>query len=388
MSKNKRIIRLAQKMQEMKTDAAVFIDDEDSRSSDVRYLSGQPSDAILIVGQDAHTVLLPWDVNIASIMAQADRVAPYTNYHCKKIEALKDVLSKGAKAMGMASKTLTVELPPSTLHTDYIKLCDALCDYNVVVREDGIHAAITAMRMQKDEMEIQCIKKACKVGDIIIDKIEEGIKSGAIQKEEDVALLIEREAREHGMERTGFDTLAAGPKRSFAIHAFPGYTADPWPGDSESGTLSILDFGVVCNGYTSDTTLTVAAGKLSKKQEEMLYLVQKASDECVKMYRPGVAIRDAAKKADEIFAAKGMSMPHSLGHAIGLDVHELPRVSINTPVREGVKGITDGMFHEGMVLTLEPGLYDTQCGGVRLENDILVTSGAPEVLTHSRIIRV
>lgn len=387
MSKNKRIVRLAQKMQEAGADAAVFIDDEDSRSKDIRYLCGHPSDAILIVGSNAHTVLLPWDMNLASKMAEADRIVPYTDYRCKKVDALKDILCKGAKATGMTDKKLFVELPPSTLHTDFVKLCSVLSQYNVVVREDGVHAAVTAMRMQKDEGEMKCIRRACRVGDAIINKIEEGIKNRTIQKEEDVALLIEREAREQGMERTGFDTLAAGPERSFAIHAFPGYTAGKWPGDKDEGAFSILDFGVVCNGYTSDTTLTVATGHLTQKQETMLSLVQRAADECAKMYRPGVAIRDAAKLCDDIFAEAGMKMPHSLGHAIGLDIHELPRVSINTPVKEGVGAASDGMFHEGMVLTLEPGLYDAECGGVRLENDILVTSGGPEILTHSRIIR-
>lgn len=402
----KRISRLAQKMQEMNVDVAVFVDDEDSRSKDVRYFTGHPSDAILLVGSNAHTVLLPWDVNMAKERAFADRIIPYTDYHCRKIEALKDVLCKGARAMGIAQKALAVELPPSTAHTDYLKLCEVLLGYNVIVREDGIHAAVMMMRMIKDSYEMECIRSACKVGDIIIDKIEENIKCGKIRTEEDVALLIEREARENGCERTGFDTLAAGPARSFAIHAFPGYTSGAWPGGGKKGeqgashtcriqgTLSILDFGVVYEGYTSDTTLTVAAGELSKKQEMMLDMVTKAAKECAPLYRPGVPIKDAALKADEIFNTARMKMPHSLGHAIGLDIHELPRVSVNTPVREsngllqGAMDASDGFFHEGMVLTLEPGLYDAECGGVRLENDILITKNGPEVLTHSRIIRV
>lgn len=385
---HKRVERLVQKMQAMNIDIAVFIDDEDARSKDVRYFTGHPSDAIFVVGRDGHTVLLPWDVNMANERASADTVIPYTNYHCKKIEALKDILGKGAKALGTPKNGLVAELPPSTTHTDYLKLCNALADYDVVVREDGIHAAVTMMRMIKDDYELECIRTACNVGDIIIDKIEDGIKSGKIQKEEDVALLIEREARENGCERTGFDTLAAGPERSFAIHAFPGYTAGAWPGDGTKGMLSILDFGVVYAGYTSDTTLTVAAGELTQKQEMMLSCVEKAAEECAPMYREGVAIKDAAAKADQIFDSISMKMPHSLGHAIGLDIHELPRISVNTPIRDGDMGAADGYFHEGMVLTLEPGLYDAKCGGVRLENDILVTKSTPEVLTHSRIIRV
>lgn len=387
-----RIERLAVRMQEMNVDVVVFIDDEDTRSRNVRYFTGHPGDAILIVGRDRHTVLIPWDVNMAAQCAIADEVVPYTKFHCQKVDALKTILGEGAVNMNIHGRRLVAELPPATTHVDYLKITDALSHYDVVVREDGIHAAVTMMRMIKDGNELQCIRQACQVGDLIIDHIEQGIRSHAIRREEDVALVIEREARENGMERTGFDTLAAGPSRSFAIHAFPGYTANAWPGDGKQGTLSILDFGVVYKGYTSDTTLTVAAGALTEKQETMLRLVQQAADECTPMYRPGVAIKDAAQKADQIFSTVGMTMPHSLGHAIGLDIHELPRVSINNKIRTNDDGhdygAADGYFHPGMVLTLEPGLYDAEAGGVRLENDILVTDSTPEVLTHSRIIRV
>ena len=206
--------------------------------------------------------------------------------------------------------------------------------------------------------------------------IEEKIKTGEIKTESDVALLIERELRANGCQRTGFDTLAAGPERSFAIHAFPGYTNAAWPAQG----LSILDFGVVYNGYTSDTTLTVAKGELTEGQEKIVRLVQKAADECLKLYVPGKTIVDAAKKADNVFAAEKMKMPHTLGHAIGLEIHEFPRVS--------TKVDPELTFAPGMILTLEPGLYDPKHGGCRLENDVLITAEGNEVITHSKIIRI
>ena len=230
--------------------------------------------------------------------------------------------------------------------------------------------------MRKDEYEIECTKEAARIGDIIIDKIEEQIKSGQIQTEMDVALFIEKECRIMGCQRTGFDTLAAGPQRSFAIHAFPGYTNAKWPDDG----LSILDFGVVYNGYTSDTTVTIAKGKLTEEQEKYVNLVQKAYDECVKLYKKENPVQLAAKKADSIFAANKLKMPHTLGHAIGLEIHEKPRVSVKTE--------SSLYFEPGMILTCEPGLYNPEVGGCRLENDVLITEDGNEVLTHSRIIRI
>ena len=134
------------------------------------------------------------------------------------------------------------------------------------------------------------------------------------------------------------------------------------------------------NGYTSDTTLTVAKGPLTKEQEKQLDLVQKAYDEALKLYKPGRPIIDAAKKCDSVFAAAKRKMPHGLGHAVGLEIHEQPRVSL--------RATPEMLFKPGMILTCEPGLYDVEIGGTRLENDVLITEDGNEVLTHSRIIRL
>ncbi|MDE6774296.1 MAG: M24 family metallopeptidase, partial [Treponemataceae bacterium] len=217
--------------------------------------------------------------------------------------------------------------------------------------------------------------EAARIGDLIIDEIEAGLRDGSLKTESDVALLIEKECRRHGCERTGFDTLAAGPGRSWAIHAFPGYTDAPW------GTvgLSILDFGVVYEGYTSDTTITVAKAPLSAAQESLVALVERAAQEALPFYQAGSPVRRAGKVAENVFAKAKRTMPHTLGHGIGLEIHEYPRVSGSID--------EETVFQAGMIVTLEPGLYDPALGGVRLENDVLITETGNEVLTHARIIR-
>ena len=258
----------------------------------------------------------------------------------------------------------------------FLEFIEANPKWDVVCKDDGVHNFVVQERTIKDEYEIECTKEAARVGDLIIDKIEEKIRSGEIKTEMDVSLLIEKELRLNGCERTGFDTLAAGPARSWAIHAFPGYTNGEWPGNG----LSILDFGVVYNGYTSDTTLAVAKGELSPEQEKLLELVQHAADECLRLYKKDVPVKDACELAEKIFAKENRKMPHTLGHGIGLEIHEFPRVS--------TKMTADVTFQPGMIVTLEPGLYDEKLGGVRLENDVLITADGNEVITHSRIIRL
>ena len=364
--------KLAAKMRESGTGACVFIDSEEHRDPAVPYYTNHPTDAVLIIFSDGYTVLVPWDENLAHQQAFYDKLVPYTRYKNKEIDATLAVLNV-AYTHGENSK---VELPPYLTYPDYLKFIDALSAYDCRCKEDGLHSFVMDCRMQKDEYEIACTKEAARVGDLIIDEIEKQVRKGKIKTETDVALLIEKKLRENGCQRTGFDTLAAGPTRSFAIHAFPGYTAAEWPAQG----LSILDFGVVYNGYTSDTTLTIAKGPLTEAQEKQLDLVQKAYDEALKLYKPGKPILDAAKKCDSVFAAAKRKMPHGLGHAIGLEIHEPPRVNMTQK--------PEMLFKPGMILTCEPGLYDVEIGGTRLENDVLITEDGNEVITHSRIIRL
>lgn len=351
--------------------AAVFEDTEERRDPNVRYFSGHPSDALFIIFDDGKNVLIPWDENLASIHASVDKIFPYTRYERSNIRAVKTILNT-AKMQGKQ----TFELPECTPYPLFLQYVDALAGWDVRCRENSLHHYANKLRAVKDDFEITCTKEAARITDKIIDLIEAKIKSGEIKTESDVALLIESECRKEGCERTGFDTLAAGPERSFAIHCFPNYTDGAWPAQG----LSILDFGVVYNGYTSDVTLTVAKGELTPAQEKQILLVQKAYDECLKLYEKDVPLIAASKKADDIFAKAKRKMPHSLGHGIGLEIHEEPFVSM--------RASSENKFEPGMIVTLEPGLYDPSIGGCRLENDILITEDGNTQLTNSRIIRI
>ena len=352
--------------------AAVFIDSEEHRDPTVRYLTGHNQDAIVILFSDSYCYLIAWDEALARKNAFYDKLVPFTRYKNNDIDAVKAILNVGY-THGVNSK---VELPPYLTYPQYLRFLDALGNYDCRCKEESLHKYAVECRMCKDEYEIECLREAARIGDLIVDKIEEGIKKGTITTEADAALLIEKECRVHGCEKTGFDTLAAGPERSFAIHAFPGYTNAPWPAKG----LSILDFGVVYKGYTSDQTITVAKGRLTPEQKKQLALVQKAYDECLKVYTPEHTLHEAAKRADYIFSKEKRKMPHGLGHGIGLEIHEYPRVSTRVS--------SDLHFKPGMVLTLEPGLYDESLGGCRLENDVLITEKGNEVITHSRIIYI
>jgi Xaa-Pro dipeptidase len=138
---------------------------------------------------------------------------------------------------------------------------------------------------------------------------------------------------------------------------------------------------VKVDGYTSDVTLSFAVGRLSEEQSRMIGLVEEAYHAATGAVKPGASPQEPARKAEQVFSAAGWTMPHALGHGIGLDTHEAPllRSQGENP---------DPALLPGMVVTIEPGLYDPRYGGVRWENDVLVTGSSAQVLTRSRIVRV
>lgn len=347
--------------------AVVFEDSEERRESAVRYLTGHPTDALLLITDDENSVLIPWDENLAKERAYADQIIPSAKYERNYAKALVEVLNSYSNC-----KDCIIAFCPETQFCQYEKYKKELKDWNLQLKYDSVHDYVKELRSIKDSYEIECTKHACKITDEMAEIIITNVKNGKWTTEMDVALFIERYLRENGAEKTSFDTLAAGSSRSFAIHAFPGWTNGLWA----SKGLSLLDFGVSYEGYASDCTITVA-NKPSIEQQKLIDLVQTAADECIKLYISGQKISCAVKKADEIFATENKNMPHGLGHGIGLEIHESPFVSR--------KSSKDKVFVPGNIITLEPGLYDPNLGGVRLENDVLITENGNELLLNSKI---
>ena len=352
--------------------AMVMLEDaEGRRDPAVRWLAGQPGDALLFLSVDRRCVLVPWDANMAKLYSDAESIVPYSEFERQPIKAARAV----AEHLKLPSGT-RIEIPSTTAYPTFLKFVEGLNDFDVLCRDGGAAEEIESMRAIKDEEEIRLYREVSRITNEVIDLLEAEFSSGGLKNETDVALFIEAAARTRGCEGTGFETIAAGPSRSFGIHAVPAYTADAFGGSG----LSILDFGLKFRGYTSDVTLTVARGPLHRTQERMLSLTQKAYDLAFGMCGNGVPTREIALAVDAHFAKGKKVMPHALGHGIGLEAHEAP----------WIRSRADNVWRlePGMVFTLEPGLYDPVHGGCRLENDIILTEKGPEALTRSRIIRL
>jgi Xaa-Pro dipeptidase len=349
---------------------AMFEDTEGRRDANIRWLTGHPQDALLFLSVEKKAVLVPWDVNLAKIYADTDYLCAYTDFERLPVRAC--VKAADFLKIPPGSK---IELPPVTPYPQFLKYIDALSGYDALCREEGLAAGLDQYRAIKDEAEITLYRRAAALTNEVIDALEEQLRAGRLAAELEAAAFIDAEARRRGCEGTGFETLAAGSGRSFAIHAFPAYTNETFGGKG----LSILDFGLKFSGYTTDVTVTVAR-EPSRTQEKMITLVEKAAKLALSKAKSGAATRDIAAAVDDLFAKAGKAMPHALGHGIGLDAHESPALRN--------RGDNDWILQPGMVIALEPGLYHPLHGGCRLENDVLITEEGAETLTSARIIRL
>jgi Xaa-Pro dipeptidase len=348
----------------------VFEDAEGKRDQTIRWLSGHPGDALLFLSLDRKTLLMPWDINLAKAYARAGMIVPYGEFGrmpCKAIQGAAEKLKipPGSK----------IEISPLTPYPVFLNFVGELTSFDIICRERSAVSKAQKFRAIKDEDELKILRKAADITNALIDMLEKNVRSGSIKTEADAALMIEIESRKLGCEGTGFETLAAGPERSFGIHAFPAWTNEAFAGQG----LSILDFGLRLGGYTTDVTLTFVREPLPQ-QEKMVSLVEKAAKLALSMSNNGTPTRTIAAAVEQLFAKSKKRMPHALGHGIGLAEHEYPLVRNRAD--------NAWLLSPGMVFTLEPGLYDPVYGGCRLENDYVMTETGPEALTEARIIRL
>jgi Xaa-Pro dipeptidase len=369
--------RLAAWLGEQGLAAAVLADFEGLRNASLRYFTGHPIDALLVVEASGQALLVPWDMGLAERRAQVERMEPYTRFGRSLPRAIRELLS-GTAFLGTASRP-RVELSGSLPFPLVNELEQDLPGVQLLCRgSGGVDDFAAGLRAVKDAGELEALRQACRLTDELAREVEQRLASGWRPSETELALALEARARERGAEGMAFESLAAGPERSFAIHAFPPYTAAAFgaPG------FSILDFGVCWEGYRSDVTLTALRGPLSRLQERMREAVLAAYARALPQVKPGVDPQDIGADIDRFLSEAGLAMPHGLGHGLGLEAHEAPSLRLRQPGAPAA----DQALLPGMVLTIEPGAYDPEAGGVRLENDLLVTAGGHELLTHASLI--
>ncbi|MGG0670208.1 Xaa-Pro peptidase family protein [Lederbergia citrisecunda] len=226
---------------------------------------------------------------------------------------------------------------------------------------------IDAIRKIKDADEIVKVKQAI---DITEEALEYGISLVSPKiTEKDLALEIEYKMKKLGAQKLGFDVKVISGKRSALPHGKPGTLP------IEENAFVLFDMGVSVGGYIADISRTVVLGEPTEKMIHIYETVREALEKAINAVKPGVVISDLDRIAREHIEQQGFGQYfiHRLGHGLGLDLHEYPSIHANNSDK----------LEQGMVFTIEPGIYIPEIGGVRIEDDVLVTENGVEVLTKA-----
>lgn len=320
----------------------------------VRYLSGfSGSNGGLLLRKD-----------LSALMATDGR---YTTQIAEEVPDIEAIIKR---AVG---PTLLGEVEGPTrvgYEADYVsvselrKLEEAAPEDVTLVPVSGV---IEKVRLVKDSTELQRLEEIALLADKALAELLEAGELAAGRTERQVAADLEYRMRMAGSERVSFDTIVASGPNS----AKPHHGADDRV--IEEGDLVTIDFGAHLRGFNSDCTRTFGIGKLGDFEREIYELVLRAQEAGVKAAVPGAKLVDIDAACRDIIedAGYGEYFVHSTGHGVGLEVHEGPSAA-----KTG-----KGELEPGMTLTIEPGVYVPGKGGVRIEDTLIITQGAPKIIT-------
>ena len=305
-------------------------------------------DGIIFISDGRYTTQLKSELDVSIKIKMADTAQSY-------FEALSEIL-KQYKKVGFEAN--------NTIFSMFDRLNKELPNVELI----PINGGIETLRMQKEEYEIDKIRKAVEITDKAFSYILTEIKPGMTEIE--VKLLLENKQIKLGAKGSSFETIIAAGVNSAKPHARPSTNV------IKEGDIVTIDFGCYYEGYCSDMTRTFFVGKATNEELINIHnIVQQAAKIQIEEIKPGLKCLDIDKIGRDYITEKGYGKEfcHGTGHGIGLDIHEEPYLT--------VKGET--VLQPGMVVTVEPGIYVEGLGGVRIEQDILVTKEGYEILNKS-----
>lgn len=339
---NKRIEKLLKVMSEKKLDNILITDPKN-----MYYLADfYQGEGYLIIGK------------AGLILATDSRYTEYAVSNCKDFETV-DIT--GTKVSDFISHGQTLGFEDKFVTYAYYK--------NLSEKVPCLMEAsdlITGLREVKDETEIKYIKKAVEISDMAFSHICSYIKEGMTEKE--VSAEIDCFMKKNGAQDSSFSTIVAAGERGSLPHAIPSDRP------LKDGDLVVMDFGAVYMGYMSDMTRTLAIGEIDDEKRKIYETVLKAQKDAEAAIREGARACDVDRVArDYIDSLYPDSFGHSLGHSVGLDIHESPNLSPKNQKE----------LKKGNVVTVEPGIYIPGFCGVRIEDMVVVEKTGAEILTRS-----
>ncbi len=346
---SKRAERLVERLPEIGADAIVV-----TSLVNVRYLTGYTgSNGVAVVGPSLRLFLTDFRYTEQSAV-EVDSTFDRRIATLDLLEGISDALPAGELRLAFEDGHLTVR--------SHARLRELMPErVELVAAGDPVEE----LRAVKEPGEIEKIAAAAASADAALQQV---MDAGLVGRTEvQVATALERAMRDLGAQRPAFDSIIAAGPHGALPHAQPREV------EIGAGELVVVDWGAELDGYCSDCTRTLATGELSESAREVYELVRRAQLAGVEAVRAGVGGREADSAAREVIAEAGHAehFGHGLGHGVGLEVHEAPRLSQRS----------DSVLQDGNVVTVEPGVYLPGQFGVRIEDLAVVTNGGSEILS-------
>jgi Xaa-Pro aminopeptidase len=324
--------------------------------ANVRYLTGFSGSSALLFVTARDTILITdfrYKTQIAGEVGDLARISIESQSLWTGLWSVLTQLSS-IEVLGFESAHL--------LHRDFQRLLEAGARWQWRPTMD----LVETLRERKDADELALISAANGVATRALERTLPQIRAG--MSELGVAGVLEKALRDEGSEGFPFPSIVASGPRSALPHARSSARR------VETGDFLLLDFGAEVSGYCADVTRTFVVGRSGAEQREVYDVVRTANEQASRRVRAGMSGRDADAIARDYIQQRGYGdlFGHSLGHGLGLEVHEAPRLARTA----------EGALAEGAVVTIEPGIYRPGWGGVRIEDDVFLGPTGPQILTR------
>ncbi|MEP6620080.1 MAG: Xaa-Pro peptidase family protein [bacterium] len=322
----------------------------------IRYLTGFSGSSALLIVTQRDVVLITdfrYQTQVADEVGDIARVVIEASSLWaglwQQLSALPNI-----KVLGFE----TAHIP----HRDFQRLVEAGSRWQWRPTSD----LVESLRERKDAGEVALITDAAGVATRALARTIDEVRAGLSELE--VAGILEKALRDEGSEGFPFPSIVASGPRSALPHARSSSRR------IAAGDFLLMDFGAEVGGYCSDVTRTIVIGKADDEHREVYDVVRVANERAARGIRSGMTGRDADAIARQYIERAGFGdlFGHSLGHGIGLEVHESPRLARTA----------EATLPEGAVVTIEPGVYRPGWGGVRIEDDVVLGANGPQILTH------
>jgi Xaa-Pro aminopeptidase len=344
-----RIEKLFSKLDD-KTDCALITSDINRR-----YFTGMKSSAgcLAVFREKAYLLIDFRYIEKARNTVKNAEVIEQTDF----INQLKELLEKhNAKNIAIEAETMTVK--------ELSLYKSKLSEYSFI-EDNNLSSAINLLRSVKDEKEIGYIKKAQEIAEYAFNEILKFIKVGVTERE--IALKLDYLMLSNGAEAISFDTIALSGANTSMPHGVPSHKR------VENGDFVLMDFGAVYNGYHSDMTRTVCVGEPTDEMVNVYNIVLSAQKKALSYAKAGITGSELDSVARNVIIESGFGacFGHSLGHGVGMEIHEAPNASSKSRY----------VFRENEVITIEPGIYIPGKFGVRIEDFVVLTKDSCVNLT-------